>query len=76
MKIVGIDIGYHNLGLVTTEINDDFIPVVTYCKRVNITNIRCPGGCNIPHTNEVADLVAHFIKEYSEILNLADTILL
>ena len=40
MIIVGIDVGYHNLGV----------------------------GCTIPHTNEVADLVAHFVEAYRDIL--------
>jgi hypothetical protein len=75
--IVGIDIGYHNLGLVQVSLNETFEPSVHYVKRINITNIKClRAQCKIPHTNEVADLMGHFIQEYGHLLDSADTILL
>lgn len=74
--IVGIDIGYHNLGLVQVSLDEKFESVVQYVKRIDITNIHCSGECMLPHTNELADLMMHFIQEYGHILNSADTILL
>ena len=75
--IVGIDIGYHNLGLVKTVVSEDGIPRVTLSKRIDLTNIRCLDCTVTPHTNEVADLVSHFIHQYhDDVLNPADTILL
>ncbi|MDA9846603.1 hypothetical protein N9C10_01565 [Flavobacteriaceae bacterium] len=76
MIIVGIDIGYHNLGLIKASVNDEYEPEVNFAKRIDITNIRCSLGCKIPHTNEVADLVAHFVEAYRDILYTADIILI
>lgn len=75
--IVGIDIGYHNLGLVKTTISEKGEPTVILAKRIDLTNLKCPNCTVTPHTNDVADLVAHFIHQYhDDVLNPADTILL
>ena len=76
MIIVGVDVGYHNLGLVRASINEEYEPSVNFAKRINLTNIRCQPNCHIPHTNEVADLVAHFVEAYRDVLYSADTILI
>ena len=72
MIYTSIDIGYHNLGLVQC---DDQLNVL-YSKRIDITRYRCPEGCKLYHTNEVADLISHFVQEYSGILDTADIILM
>ena len=72
MLYTSIDIGYHNLGLVQC---DDQLNVL-YSKRIDITRYRCPEGCKLYHTNEVADLISHFVQEYSGILDTADVILM
>jgi hypothetical protein len=80
MKIVSIDIGYHHLGIVEAILNEAHELTVTRSKLVNLTRIphikvkMC--DCHIPHTNEIADLVAHFIQEYGEWLDEADKILI
>lgn len=76
MIIVGIDVGYKNLGLVQVFINDEFDPLVEFAKRINLTTVKCKPDCSIPHTNEVADLVAHFVEAYRDILYSADKILI
>ena len=79
-RVVSIDIGYHNLGLVQATIDesynikiDDFfavdLPKLPH-RRVKRTE------CKIPHTNELADLMAHFIQEFGYILDNADRILI
>jgi hypothetical protein len=58
MNIVGIDVGYSNLGLVSVTVDKDYEVVVNFVKRINLQNVRC--YCtDVPHTNEVGDLVAH-----------------
>jgi hypothetical protein len=74
--VVSIDVGYHNLGLVQVFINEKYEPNVQFAKRINLTTVRCQPECKIPHTNEVADLVAHFVEAYRDILYSADTILI
>ena len=79
MIIVSIDVGYHHLGIVESFINDAHEITVTRSDLVNLTKLphtkvnRC--DCCIPHTREVADLIAHFIQEYGEWLDTADRLL-
>ena len=79
MIIIGIDVGYHNMALVVTETDQDFNVTVRSAHLVDITKIPhrrvCARDCKIPHTNEVADMMAHFIQEYGYLLDQADTIL-
>ena len=79
MIIIGIDVGYHNMAVVVTETDEDFNVTVRSAHLVDITKIPhrrvCTGDCKIPHTNEVADMMAHFIQEYGHLLDQADTIL-
>lgn len=79
MIIIGIDVGYHNMALVVTETDEDFNVTVRSAHLVDITKIPhhrvCMRDCKIPHTNEVADMMAHFIQEYGYLLDQADTIL-
>ena len=77
MIIASIDVGYHNLGLVQSKIDD--ITFEIQIKEVfKIDLAQLPHRkvnrweCTIPHTNEVADLVAHFIQEYGNYLEEAD----
>ena len=78
MLYTAIDVGYKNLGLIQVELNANATVVVnpTFMKKIDISRIRCKHNCTIPHTNEVADLVAHFIQEYRDILDSADVILM
>ena len=74
MLYTSIDIGYKNLGLIQVEVNEDF--KVHFMKKIDISRINCTHKCGIPHTNEVADHVAHFIQEYQDVLLSADVILM
>ena len=79
MNVVSIDVGYHNMGIVTAFIDDEYEITVKDVYKINLTCIRHhkvqPHECKIPHTNEVVDLFAHFIQEYGHILENADKIL-
>ena len=76
LNVIGIDIGYKNLGLVDVSVTDTFEYIVNDTRRIDLTYIKCPSSCTLPHTNEVADLVAHFIQDNQQILDKADIILL
>lgn len=73
MIYTSIDVGYYNMGLV--QCDDTFN--VTFAKRVDITKYTgCGRDCPLYHTNEVADLIAHFVQAYKEIFDSADVILM
>lgn len=80
MIIISIDVGYHNMAMVRIKTDDDMNLTVDGVHVINITRIphkkisRCE--CKIPHTSEVADMMAHFIQEYDDYLNEADMILI
>ncbi len=80
MKIISIDVGYHNMAMVEIKADEDMNLAVDAVHVINITKIPhkrvCRHECTIPHTSEVADLMAHFIQEYEDILNEADLILI
>tara|TARA_R110000803_G_scaffold30674_1_gene69010 strand:- start:158 stop:712 length:555 start_codon:yes stop_codon:yes gene_type:complete len=75
MLYTAIDIGYRNLGLIQVSVYDDIIQPL-FMKKIDISKIHCKHTCEIPHTKEVADLVAHFIQEYQDVLRSADVILM
>ena len=76
MIYAAIDIGYKNLGLVQADHNMN----VSFMKKIDISRLPhkrmewC--DCKIPHTNEVADLVAHFVQEYQDVLLACDVLLM
>ena len=78
MLYTAIDVGYKNLGLIQVELNQTATAVVstTFMKKIDISRTKCKNNCKIPHTNEVADLISHFIEEYQYVLNTADVILM
>lgn len=67
------------MAIVVSETNEDFDVSVRSAHLVDITKIPhrrvCTMDCKIPHTNEVADMMAHFIQEYGYLMDSADTIL-
>ena len=75
MLYTAIDVGYKNLGLIQVEVNENVFQT-HFMKKIDISRIKCKNDCKIPHTNEVADLISHFIQEYQYVLNTADVILM
>jgi hypothetical protein len=79
MIIISIDVGYHNMALVKLVCDEDYILKVDEVHVIDITKIphrrvgRCE--CVLPHTSEVADMMAHFIQEYGYMLDEADMVL-
>jgi len=80
MKLVGIDIGYINMGVVSAELDDNCDLTFYDAFRYNISlikhNLVPVQECTIPHTCETCDRVAHFIQENQDLLEDADCILI
>ena len=80
MIVVSIDIGYRNLGLVKSSVNDKTFEIkVLEVFKIDLRKLphkkikRC--DCKLHHTLEVCDLVTHFIQEYEDYFNEADKFL-
>ena len=81
MIIVSIDIGYHNMGVVKSYVDDKTFEIkILEIFKVDLTNLPHKKidrwKCKLEHTCEVADLVAHFIQEYGDYLEESDKILI
>ena len=81
MLVVSIDIGYHNLGLVKSFVDEKTFEIkILEIFKIDLTKLPHKkikkSDCKLYHTLEVADLVAHFIQEYDEYLQEADKILI
>jgi hypothetical protein len=76
MIYTSVDIGYHNLGIVQCDSECN----VKFYKRIDITrythNCIDHDKCTLHHTNEVSDMIAHFVQEYQTILDNCDILLL
>jgi len=79
MIIISIDVGYHNMALVKIKADEDYILSTEEVHVIDITKIPhkrvCRHKCTIPHTSEVADMMAHFFQEYGYLLDEADLVL-
>ena len=78
MKIISIDIGYHNLGLVKAYIDETYEISIQDIFLIDLPKLPHRHvhrlDCKLFHTNELADLMAHFIQEYGHLLQEADKI--
>jgi len=79
MILVGIDVGYVNMGVVRVVLDDVMNFSFTHAFRYDLTvpkhNRVHVSDCTIPHTNETCDRFAHFIQENSHIFDEADCII-
>ena len=81
MIVVSIDIGYHNMGIVKSYIDDKTFEIkILEIFKVDLTNLPhkkvSRWDCTLYHSNEVTDLFTHFIQEYGDYLTEADKILI
>ena len=81
MIVVSIDVGYHNLGMVNSFIDDNTFEIkILDVFKINLTQIfhkkikRC--NCKLYHTSELVDYFSHFVQEFGEYLDQADKILI
>ena len=80
MKIISIDIGIFNLGMVVVQLDNDYnITLWELVTKVNIQDLclRCHNPeCNLPHEKTFSDYINHFINKYYNSFNECDYILL
>lgn len=79
MKIISVDIGYHNMALIEAVVDNEYEVTVTDVHLVDLKNLPhkriSVQECCLHHTNELGDLLAHFIQEYDSVFKSADRIL-
>ena len=69
MNILGVDVGFHNLGLTNIIIDETFnIIRADEVVLVDLTDVThqnvSVSQCQLHHTNELSDRLAHAIQEY------------
>ena len=70
MKILAIDIGYHNMGLVLAEAGDGPKIEVEYMKKVSLEEYK------YIYSNDFVDLIPLFVEDHKHIFDSADKILI
>jgi hypothetical protein len=70
MKILAIDIGYHNMGLVLAESGRGHKIEVEFMKKVSLEDYK------YIYSNDIVDLVPLFVDAHKYIFEAADTILI
>ena len=81
MIVVSIDIGYHNLGMVNSYIDNETYEIkILDIFKIDLTKIFHKKikrfDCKIHHTSELVDYFSHFVQEFGDILDKADNILI
>ena len=71
MKVVSIDVGIINLGMVCGEVTWENI-IVEDVHLVDLTKHCRRRDCTLKHTNHMVDRIDHFIQGYKTILDKAD----
>jgi hypothetical protein len=70
MKVLAIDIGYHNMGLVMAECGKGPQIDIEYVKKVSLEDYK------YIYSNDFVDLIPLFVDEHRSIFEEADTILI
>ena len=70
MKILAIDIGYHNMGLVLADCDRKTKVEVRYIKKVSLEDYK------YIYSNDIVDLVPLFVNDHKDIFESADKILI
>ena len=70
MKILAIDIGYHNMGLVLAECGKGPKVDVEFMKKVSLEDYK------YIHSNDIVDLIPLFVEDHRFIFDAAVTILI
>jgi hypothetical protein len=70
MKVLAIDIGYHNMGLVLADCGKGPNIEVEYVKKVNLEDYK------YIYSNDIVDLVPLFVDEYKELFDSAEKVLI
>jgi len=70
MKVLAIDIGYHNMGLVLAESEAGPKIEVEYVKKVSLADYK------YIHSNDFVDLIPLFVEDHRSIFDAAEKILI
>jgi hypothetical protein len=70
MKVLAIDIGYHNMGLVVADCGKSPNIDVNYIKKVSLEDYKHLGS------NDIVDLVPLMVDDHRDIFDEAETILI
>ena len=70
MKVLAIDIGYHNMGLVVADCGKSPNIDVKYIKKVSLEDYKHLGS------NDIVDLVPLMVDDHRDIFDEAETILI
>lgn len=75
--LLGVDIGYSNLSLVSVETSDEHdIDKVTSSHLIDIARVGCLPGCQLHHSGNVVDRMNHMFAKYYQYFDEADEILI
>ena len=70
MKVLAIDIGYHNMGLVLAESDSGPKIEVCYVKKVSLEDYK------YIKSNDFVDLIPLFVEDHQDIFDSAEKILI
>ena len=70
MKVLAIDIGYHNMGLVLAECGNGPQIEIEYVKKVSLEDYK------YIYSNDFVDLIPLFVDEHKDIFDKAERILI
>ena len=70
MRVLAIDIGYHNMGLVLAEFEDDPKIYVKCMKKASLEDYK------YIRSNDFIDLIPLFVEDHQELFDSADKILI
>lgn len=70
MKVLAIDIGYHNMGIILTEFEDNPKIDIKFMKRVDLDDYK------YIRTNDAVDLIPLFVEDHQDAFDTADKILI
>lgn len=77
MHVISIDVGYSSLGLVSAHVQDDYSTVqVTSADKIDLRDIPCVENCQLQHSANVVDRIAHFLQAYAETFGSAQKVLI
>ena len=70
MRILSIDIGWHNLGLALATCKSSTDVEIEYIKKINLDDYK------YIYSNEIVDLVPLFVDDHKFVFDSADVILI
>ena len=78
MYILSIDIGLYHMGIVGSNVNEDYtIKNLDFCDLIDITIFKCDRKkCRFGHSKLMADYIFHFLDSNNELFEKANFIII